>query len=30
MDITEFPSGVIEHLGWYVYRLIPGTEAPSM
>ncbi|MEQ5311575.1 hypothetical protein ABN261_08930, partial [Escherichia coli] len=21
MDITEFPSGVIEHLGWYVYRL---------
>ncbi|EOK2469068.1 hypothetical protein ACM4S4_004489, partial [Escherichia coli] len=22
MDITEFPSGVIEHLGWYVYRLI--------
>ncbi|WP_247098782.1 hypothetical protein, partial [Escherichia coli] len=20
MDITEFPSGVIEHLGWYVYR----------
>ncbi|ENY9347345.1 hypothetical protein ACF5E1_003487, partial [Escherichia coli] len=22
MDINEFPSGVIEHLGWYVYRLI--------
>ena len=22
MDIKEFPPGVIEHLGWYVYRLI--------
>ncbi len=22
MDINEFPSGVIEHLSWYVYRLI--------
>ncbi|EOE1790428.1 hypothetical protein ACJ84N_002376, partial [Citrobacter freundii] len=22
MDINEFPAGVIEHLGWYVYRLI--------
>jgi len=22
MDINEFPPGVIEHLGWYVYRLI--------
>lgn len=22
MDIREFPTGVIEHLGWYVYRLI--------
>ena len=22
MDIKEFPPGVMEHLGWYVYRLI--------
>lgn len=30
MDINEFPPGVMEHLGWYVYRLIdPGTEVPS-
>ncbi|EHV9064829.1 hypothetical protein K1U77_004786, partial [Escherichia coli] len=29
MDITEFPSGVIEHLGWYVYRLIDPRDGST-
>lgn len=29
MDINEFPSGVIEHLGWYVYRLIDPRDGST-
>lgn len=29
MDITEFPPGVMEHLGWYVYRLIDPRDGST-
>jgi len=29
MDIIEFPAGVIEHLGWYVYRLIDPRDGST-
>ena len=29
MDINEFPPGVIEHLGWYVYRLIDPRDGST-
>lgn len=29
MDINEFPAGVIEHLGWYVYRLIDPRDGST-
>ncbi len=29
MDINEFPSGMIEHLGWYVYRLIDPRDGST-
>lgn len=29
MNINEFPSGVIEHLGWYVYRLIDPRDGST-
>ncbi|MEW5288558.1 hypothetical protein ABW286_05100 [Erwinia papayae] len=29
MDIDEFPPGVIEHLGWYVYRLIDPRDGST-
>lgn len=29
MDIKEFPPGVMEHLGWYVYRLIDPRDGST-
>lgn len=29
MDINEFPPGVMEHLGWYVYRLIDPRDGST-
>ena len=29
MDINEFPPGVIEHLGWYLYRLIDPRDGST-
>lgn len=29
MDISEFPAGVIEQLGWYVYRLIDPRDGST-
>ncbi|EEK5472084.1 hypothetical protein R3068_003799 [Salmonella enterica subsp. enterica serovar Schwarzengrund] len=29
MDINEFPLGVMEHLGWYVYRLIDPRDGST-
>lgn len=29
MDINEFPAGVIEQLGWYVYRLIDPRDGST-
>src|SRR5471030_391586 len=30
MDINEFPPGVMEHLGWYVYRLIDPMDGSTL